>query len=153
MSTDNFGPMAISERLARRLTQALENTGLIEIVEPRAAVGQIHLLARIRKEGEKAFLYGPGKLILSALKKFPRTDIFIGKSFFIRADDLRYAWVVSIGSDQLEECVELVVNALGAEFEPAPKRKLDLSETPLLGPAAPQSATRPGARGAAPVRG
>lgn len=146
-------PIEHAEQLARILADALESTGLIEIIEPKAAVNTIHLMARVQRQHERDVIHTIARNMLQSVAA--HEEIYIGKSFFLRNGKMRYAWVFSVASDNLEDLVDVLVASIEESYddheEEATLKKVDVMEAPLLGPRTPQSSSYPGARGASPT--
>ena len=142
----DLSPEDYAEHTAQLMAKILENTGLTEIVEVHASVGQVHLLGRVKAENEKKFVDTVVKNALVAMEK--GCDGFIGKQFMIRKGKVVYGWVFSFGSQDLRAAACAISDALEVLI---PKR--EIMETPLVGKGAPQSGGRgSGRRGAHPVR-
>jgi len=144
----DISPQEYAEHTAQQTAKAFEATKLVEIVEVKAGIGQIHLLARVKKDNERTFMdlvVGP---VLHAMEKAD-ADGFVGKQFFLKNGSVKYGWVVSFASNNLRQAAYAVAEAL----EPAIPR-LEVMETPLVGGPVPQSGgPGSGRRGAAPLRG
>jgi len=144
----DISPQEYADHTAQQTAKAFEATKLIEIVEVKAGIGQVHLLGRVKKDNERAFMeliVGP---VLRAMEHAD-ADGFIGKQFFLKNGAVKYGWVISFASNNLRQAAYEVGEAL----EPAIPR-LEVMETPLSGPPAPQSGgPGSGRRGASPLRG
>lgn len=149
---DELSPIETSAYWAGIFKDALESTKLVEIVESEHALNQIHLSGRVRSENEGKIVHGPISKMLDVVG--PRGGFF-GKAYFKRKDQLRYAWVFSLASDDLEGLIKRILEALEEFIEVAPK--IDIMESPLLGPSTPMGEVSagkpgPGKRGAVPLR-
>ena len=144
----DMDPLEVSEYWSGIFQDALESTNLVEIVEPKVAMNHFHLLGRVRPENERKLVHGPINDMLNAIQK--GDEGFFGKVYFKRSGKLKYAWVFSVGSDDLEALVGRLLEALD-DHRPRAK-KIDVLESPLLGPSTPQSGANPKGKGAAPVK-
>ena len=147
MPTVDLGPQDIAAKLAERLKNSLEATDCVLIIETKVAVNQLHLLARVKKDTERDLIYGPVKEMLKVVKK--GEDFFFGKSYFMRNNKLKYAWVFSVGAMDIEAMVSRLIDAIGSATRRS-MPKVDIMDIPLLGQQAPIS-TRIGMKGAMPV--
>ncbi len=95
---------------AEFLSEVIDKTGLAEVVEKKHAPGQVHFQVRVKSANEKNFVHGPVKAMLLLLKG--KADAFFGKEFFLKDDNMVYAWVISIGSEDLRRASFLVQYAL-----------------------------------------
>ena len=136
-----------AEHTAQMTARAYESTKLIEIVEVKAAPGQVHLLGRVQRNNEKTFME---KVALPTLKAMTgdEADGHLCKQFFLKNGSLRYGWCISFASNNLKGTAYKIAEAL----EPVAPR-LEVMEAPLQGAGTPQSGGQTtGRRGAAPVR-
>jgi hypothetical protein len=143
----DLSPEEYAEHWANMMANALAATKLAGIVEVRSGVGQVHVMARVRRDHERLFLE---KVIEHILRFFERDDNahgFVGKQFLIKDDEVKYAWVISFASNDLRDTISKVCKS----FEKAIPR-MEVTEAPLMGPATPQSGgQKSGRRGATPV--
>jgi hypothetical protein len=147
----DLSPAEYADHYAKSVANGLEATQLCEVVEIKAAVGQMHFMCRVKKECERDFVHGPIKTMLFRLENI--CEVFFGKEFFLKDDHMVYAWVLSFGADDLEPVLRAISEAL-AEIGP----KLVVTEAPLLGPGTPtgslgRGAGASGSKGAQPIRG
>ena len=143
----DLSPQDQAEHTAQRTAAAYESTNLIEIVEVKAAPGQVHLLGRVQRANEKTFME---QVVLPTLKAMSgdEADGHLCKQFFLKNGSLRYGWVISFASNNLKATAYKIAEAI----EPAIPR-LEVTEAPLRGPGTPQSGGQTsGRRGAAPVK-
>lgn len=143
----------LAERYAQIFARALESTGFVQIVEVKAAVGQIHLRGRVKRDDEGVLISRALKPMMSTLNKaFGPQSHFFGKHYFLREkptgeEESVYAWIFSLGDQRLREVVELACERLE---DLAPPRR-EVTEVPLLGPSTPVGGGP--RKGALPVRG
>jgi hypothetical protein len=141
----NLSPQDYAEHTAQVIARILESTGLIEIVEVHASVGQVHLLGRVKAENEKRYVDTVVKNSLLAMRKV--CDGFIGKQYLLREDRMVFGWVFSFGSEDLKRAAQAVADALDTLV---PRR--EVMEAPLIGPPSPQSGGQTsGRRGASTI--
>jgi hypothetical protein len=145
----DISPEQHAEHLANLFANALESTKIFKSIEVRAGVGQVHVLGRVRKDNERKFLEDVVHPILIEFDKNEDCDGYCGKQFLLKDDDVKYAWVVSLTSNDLRRSIAQLCRG----FESAiPVRKVEVTEAPLLGPSTPQSGgNQTGKKGAAPV--
>jgi hypothetical protein len=143
----NLSPEDEGKHYADLLASAMESTGLVEIVETKVSVGQIHFMCRVQKKNEKEFAYSVLKpTLLAARGSF---DLFTGKQFFIKkgTDEMVFGWVFAVGSMDLTEAVRTISTILEVA---APQ--VMVTEAPLMGPPTPSGSVGKGGRkGAAPL--
>lgn len=142
-----ISPEEHAEHWAGILANALTSTKLIGIVEVRSGIGQIHVMGRVRRDQERMFLE---KIIDPILRFFDRLEDghgFVGKQFLLKDNEVKYAWVISFASHALKDTVTQACRCFESSIPRA-----EVTEAPLLGPAAPQSGgRRSGRKGAALV--
>jgi len=144
----NVNPQDQAEYTAQRVAAAFEATKLIEIVEVKASLGQVHLMGRVHKDNEKDFTHQVVTPILRTAEK-SSIDVHLCKQFFLKQDTLRYAWVISFASDDIKTAAFKITESVA---QAVPHR--EIMEAPLSGPSAPQSGGRTsGRRGASPLGG
>jgi len=144
----DISPQEYAEHTAQQTASAFEATKLIEIVEVKAGIGAVHLLGRVKKDNEKTFMEMVVHPVLRAMSESD-ADGFVGKQFFLKNGAVKYGWVISFSSNNLRQAAYNIAEAL----EPAIPR-LEVMESPLVGPGAPQSGgSTSGRRGASPLRG
>lgn len=134
----------VTDHYAGMLAAAINKTGLGEVVETQTAFGQIHLLCRVAKEKQADWVHKIGYNMLLA-KKEGGFELFFGNEYFLRNGALRYAWMISCGSKDVQDMVSRLCLSIDAVI---PRR--EVLEAPLLGPGTPQSGN--GKKGAALVR-
>jgi hypothetical protein len=146
----------LAEHYASAIARGLQDTGLIEITESKVSPngtggGRIDYMGRVKKANQGKFVKGgPVELLLRRLKGV--CDIFAGIEFFLNNEDqIRYAYVISMGSDNLELTMKAVSEAL-ENCGPA----MVVTESPLLGDGTPQGSLAQGrghgSRGAQPIK-
>ncbi len=145
----DLSPQDYAERSADIMAQAFQRTGLIEIAQTKAAVGQVHLLGRVKDE--KSFVDNAVFPVLEAIDD--ECEAFIGIQYFIKEGAVansrhrRYGWVISFSSPDMDRTLRDVCGVLDDLYQ-----KNELTEMPLVGKPAPQSGgSRSGRKGAAPV--
>jgi hypothetical protein len=144
----DLSPQEYAEHTAQQTAGAFEATKLIEIVEVKAGIGAVHLLGRVKKDNEKPFMDMVVRPVLQAMSE-SEADGFVGKQFFLKNGSVKYGWVISFSSNNLKHAAYTIAEAL----EPAIPR-LEVMESPLVGPGAPQSGgSGSGRRGASPLKG
>jgi len=145
----DLSPQDYAERAADILAQAFQKTGLVEIAQTKAAVGQIHLLGRVKDE--KSFVDRAVFPVLEAIDD--ECEAFIGIQYFIQDGAVsgsrrrRYGWVISFSSSDMDKTLRDVCGVLDGLCQ-----KNELTEIPLVGRPAPQSGgSTSGCKGASPV--
>jgi hypothetical protein len=132
-------------RIANILMRAFEATKLIEIVETQLSPGQVYFMCRVQPKAEKDLVHAVVKPVLLATKG--KTDVFFGKQYVLdKTDEIRYAWVVGIGSSDLEQACRLICGVIESIL-PKPV----VMEAPLLGGTTPQGSVKGGRKGASGV--
>jgi hypothetical protein len=155
-SVEEFGapeisPEEFADHMASIVANALSSTKMFEVVEVQSGIGQLHVMGRVRKDKEKPFIPNVVKPILKVMRHSSNCNGFVGKQYLLKDDDdeVRYAWVVSLASNDLRQAVSDICRS----FETVVPR-LEVTEAPLLGPGTPQSGGRgTGKRGASPLAG
>jgi hypothetical protein len=151
-TADPFAPPSLGEEdyadhTAKMVANAFEATELIEIVEVKAGIGEIHLMGRVKSKKEPMFLESVVKPILYAMQG--TCNGHVGKQFLLKRDEMRYGWVISFASNDLKKAASAICESI------APLRpKVESDEAPLMGTGAPQSGGRgTGRKGASPLKG
>lgn len=145
----DIAPEDIAEHCAGILTRLVESTGIAEVVDTKAAVGQIHVMCRVKMENEKRLANGFLEPVLLATRGV--CDVFLGKQFFLKenTDTMVYAWTFGFGSDDLVSVLKLI-EVVVDDMRPSTK---EVTEVPLMGPGSPQGFVgKGGKKGAAPLR-
>lgn len=150
-SAPELSPQEYADHTAQTMARILESTGLIVVREVNANPGQVHLLGRVKAEDERMFveqIVRPSLVCMDA----GDCDGFIGKQYFLRGEGkgtkVMYGWIYSFGSKNLSEAATTLAAALETAVP-----SLIVTESPLLGAAAPQSGGRAtGRKGASPVK-
>ena len=145
-----LSPQDYAERSANIMADAFQKTGLVEIAQVQANVGQIHLLGRVRDE--KSFIDNAVFPIMEAVDG-DDCDTFMGIQYFLKegavSNRRRYGWVLSFSSPSIDKVLRKVCGVLEGLIE-----KKELMEMPLVGRPAPQSGGQSsGRRGASPLGG
>jgi hypothetical protein len=144
----DIGPEEYAEHMANVLANALQATKIFGVVEVQAGIGQVNVMGRVKRDSERVFLDKVVTPILVMMNKIDDVEGFIGKQFLLRDGGVKYAWVISYASNDLKKATFAVCQA----FEGAIPR-LEVTESPLMGPPTPQSGgTTTGRKGASPVR-
>jgi len=143
-----LGDDDFADHTAKMTANAIEATKLIEIVEVKAGVGQVHLLGRVKTDNERVFM---DKVVSPVLDAFfdCGADGFVGKQFFKRkkGQPTKYGWVVSFASNSIREAANTICQAVEDSVP-----RLEVMEAPLSGPSTPQSGgQKSGRKGAAPI--
>lgn len=133
-----------TQEVAKILVEALNRTGVIEVLETQISVNEVHMMARVHRENEKDWVHGAARSLLYAVDD-KQIELFIGKQFFLK-DGLKFAWVVAFSGPDLIKFADRLV-AVIEEHQP----EVEIGEQPLLGPKAPQ-AKGPGSKGVRPVQ-
>jgi len=141
-----------ADHTAKMTANALEATGLIEIVEVRAGPGQVHLLGRVKKDNERAYVEHVVDPSLEAMED-EEVDGHICKQFFRRNGRKKYGWTFSFAAEDLRAAANTICNSFASQ---APR--FEVTESPLQGPGTPQGSVGAGGqgagrKGAAAVRG
>lgn len=134
-----------AEHVAGIIANALEKSGWVEIVDVKSAVGQVHLLGRVKPENERNVVHRLMENVLA--KSDGKCETFFGKSYFRDSGKMKYGWAFSFASNNLREAAHAVTDAI-AEVVP----RIEVMEAPLLGPSTPSGSVG-GSKGAAVVRG
>lgn len=147
----DLSPQDYAERSANIMAEAFQKTGLVEIAQIQAGVGQVHLLGRVKDE--KKFIDNAVFPVLEAIDE--DCDTFMGIQYFLKEGAVqkskgrRYGWVLSFSSPNMDKVLQEVCGILDEM-----SGKDELMEMPLVGRAAPQSGGRgSGRRGASPLGG
>lgn len=148
----NLSPEEYAEHTASMVANALTSTRLFEVVEVKAGIGQISLMGRVKSVDEKRFVQMVIDPALDAMEGMCKG--FIGKQYLKKkkGDKTKYAWVLSIASNNLKEAASEVCSS----FESACP-KMEVMESPLVGKgpgsSVPVKLGGTGSRGAMAVRG
>lgn len=135
-----------AEHTANATANAFAATKMFEVVEVKAAVGQVHLLGRVKKDFDKAFVE---KVIDPVLRALDRTDGCEGhlcKQFLLKDGVTKFAWTISFAANDLRSAAHAVCDAIAPAIP-----KIEVMESPLMGPGTPVG-SKGGRKGAAPVR-
>jgi hypothetical protein len=138
-------------RLSNSLARMMERTGLLKVVEIKEAPGQSHLMCRVDPKNERELVRKVVEPILRAsYKKF---DLFFGKQYFLKdGRDMVYAWVLSLGAEDLDGAVKAIGKVLELVLP-----DFEVMEMPLSGPSAPRGGVMVmgtgASKGASPLRG
>jgi hypothetical protein len=137
----NLSPEDEARHYAGLLASTLESSGLVEVVETKVSVGQIHFMCRVQKKNEKEFAHSVlHPVLLAARGSF---DLFTGKQFFIKkdTDEMVFGWAFCVGAMDMGE----TVRTIGTILEVATPQVL-VTEAPLMGPSTPAGSVGPGGR-------
>jgi hypothetical protein len=144
----DLSPQELAEQIGRTVAKAVERTGLMVIVEVKVSLGKVHFLGRVTDENKKSFIQDFSKAVW-AKTIAAGVDVFVGTQYFPYKGDvnnIKYGWVFAFSSEDLEEAAKAICSAAD-EVQP----KVEVMESPLVGPATP-SGGRGRGKGAAPVR-
>lgn len=148
LDTTGLSPEEISAKYASVFAQALESTGLIQVVEIKTMVQQFHILARLRNpKRERDLIYGPIEQMLR--NGYDKGVLFFGKEYLLKEGELAYAWVFSVGAEDFEDVIPTLCDTIAYREKP----KLDVMEMPMLGKSTPMSSESTRGRGWTPVGG
>lgn len=131
----NLSPEDEAKHYSGLLASALEATSLVEVVETKVSVGQIHFMCRVQKKNEREFANSVlHPVLLAARANF---DLHTCKQFFIKkgTDEMVFGWIFAVGAMDMSEAVR----AIGAVLEIASPRVV-VTEAPLMGPPTPEGA-------------
>jgi hypothetical protein len=143
-----LSPEEISAKYAAVFSEALESTGLVQVVEIKTMVQQFHILARLKNpKRERDLIYGPIEQMLRNGQD--RAVLFFGKEYLLKDDNLVYGWVFSVGAEDFEDIIPVLCDTITYREKP----KLDVMEMPMLGKPTPQSSDATRGRGWSPVGG
>lgn len=152
----------------KRLEACLPSDGMVEIVEVRETAKRLKIMVRIRlvMQGEE-WLEDPKwnplmTRILRIIYAAPNTRCFLGKSYFLRGNDMIYGWILCLYADKDHEdfLVPLEANfGISKREAPKPAPQVTVPTAPVAKPAgAPkglevrQSTRKPLDREIAPMR-
>lgn len=150
---DDFAAPDISaqefaEHTAQQTAGAYAATKLFEIVEVKAAIGQVHLLGRVKAEHEALFIDKVVTPTLEAADNTKDCEVHLCKQFMRKNSRTKYAWTIPFAANDLRAAA----HALCMAIEPAIPR-VEVMESPLTGGPTPEgSVGRGGRKGASPVR-
>ena len=136
-----------AEHTANLTANAFAATQIFEVVEVKAAVGQIHLLGRVKKDFDKVFVEKVITPVLHAIDKTDGCEGHLCKQFLLKGGKTKFAWTISFAANDLRSAAHAVCNAIS---DAIPRR--EVMESPLVGPSTPVG-SKLGRKGAAPVRG
>jgi hypothetical protein len=138
-----------AEHTANQTASAFQATGMFEVVEVKAGVGQVHLLGRVKRDFDKAFTDGVITPVLKAIEETEGCEGHLCKQFLRKNGATKFAWTISFAANDLRAAAHAVVAAI----EPLIP-KIEVMESPLRGPGTPVGAQgKTGRKGATPVRG
>jgi hypothetical protein len=146
-----ISPEEFAEHIASRVAGALEATKMFGVVEVRAGVGQVNIMGRVKREHERRWAEDVVYPMLLVIEKSEDCNGFIGKQYLLKEgkslESMKYAWVISFASNDLRKSASDICSS----FEAAVPR-VEVTESPLMGPGTPQSGgQRSGRKGASPV--
>lgn len=148
LDTSGMNPEEISAQYAAAFSEALESTGLVQVVEIKTMVQQFHILARLKNpKRERDLIYGPIEQMLRNCQD--KGVLFFGKEYLLKDGGLVYGWVFSVGAEDFEDVVPTLCDTVTYRE----KTKVDVMEMPMLGRSTPQSSDATGGRGWQPTRG
>ena len=141
-------PDEYAEHTANLTANAFQATKLFEVVEVKAGVGQIHLLGRVKQDDERTFLDKVITPVLKAIEASHECEGHICKQFILKNGKTKYAWTVSFAANNLKLAAHAICEAVNTAVP-----RLEVVESPLVGPSTPMGGGPGGGRrGASPVR-
>jgi hypothetical protein len=141
-----------TEHSAGIIANALDRTGLVEIYEITVEkTNQFVLSARVKTESEKDFIT---KILRSIqMKTYGQMETFFCQHYFIK--ELKggklqqvFSWKLAFGGIESRDAAKLVSEAID-DIIP----KMEVMESPLLGPGTPQGVVGGKSKGASTIRG
>ena len=143
------GPEEYAEHKANVLANVLQSTQIFDVVEVQAGIGQINVMGRVRRDKERVFLDKVVTPVLTVMHKTDDIEGFVGKQFILRDEAVKYAWVISYASDNLQKATQLICQSFEAIIP-----RTEVTESPLMGPSTPQSGgIKSGRKGASSCTG
>lgn len=138
----------VAEHYANMVRNAIDRSKLGEVVEAKAAVGQMHFLCRVKEDKKKDWINRFEYNVL-LLMKGTGNDVFVGNERFLnKNDELRFGYVISVGSKDVKDAAQKLCEAIDRAVP-----RMEVLEAPLLGPGTPVGAgPKGGKKGAAPIR-
>lgn len=100
----DLSPEDLASVMANIVIESLNETRMFEAVELQVAMGQFHILGRVREENEAEFMEDFGFPILAQVSD--HAEVFLGKSYFLKEGKRRYGWLLSVGSTDLVSVVK-----------------------------------------------
>jgi hypothetical protein len=141
-------PEEYAEHTANQTANAFQSTKLFEVVEVKAGVGQVHLLGRVKQDDERDFLEKVITPVLKAIEASHECEGHICKQFILKNGKTKYAWTISFAANNLRAAAHAICEAVSTAVP-----RMEVMESPLVGPATPAGGGAGGGRkGAAPVR-
>lgn len=133
------------ENRVRSFIEALAGTKMLEIVETKHGLQEVHTILRVYREKERSFLAGPVKRILQLTQD--KVDVFVGRQYILSEnDELRQQFVLSLSGPRLEELLLVLEDNITSQ-----NPKIEVEEAPLMGPSTPRGSVESGQKGARPV--
>jgi len=131
------------DHYASMFARAIESTKLADVVELNTAeVGQIHILARVKRHNEKLWIDKIVDAILLVCEK-DNIDQHICKQFFRRHGKKKFGWMISYGATDIKTATISICSSI-EELVP----KHEVLEAPLIGRGTPQSGGQVGPKSA-----
>jgi hypothetical protein len=144
-----ISPEEFADHMANLVATALSSTKMFGVVEVRAGIGQVHVMGRVKRERERQFVDKVVMPVLTVMESSDDCNGFVGKQFILKDGSVKYAWVISFASNDLRRAAAEICRA----FEEVIPR-VEVTESPLMGPSTPQSGGRSsGKKGASPISG
>ena len=141
----NLSQEEYAEPTANITANALAATKLLEVVEVKAGIAQIHLMIRVPAKKEVTFLKKVVEPILRVTDGV--CHAFIGKQYILKSGEMRFGWVISFSSNNLREAANTITEAIDGAIP-----HMEVTEAPLIGSGSPQSGGQAtGRRGAHPL--
>lgn len=134
----------------KRLEACLPSDGLVDIVEAREDEKKLKVMMRIRlvmrgEEWLEDAKWSPLMTrILRTIYAAPNTRCFLGKSYFLRGNDMIYGWILCLYSDNSHEdfLVPLETNfGISKREAPPAAPQVESSATPAIVPVAKPAGT------------
>lgn len=87
-SAPDLSEADMAEHYTQMIAAAVERAGT-EVAEAKSAVGQMHLLCRVKKHDEKVWVHRIGLGILLELHEF--CEVFFGKEYFLKGEGVEHS--------------------------------------------------------------
>lgn len=148
IDTKDLTPQAVAEVLGKKVSTAIERTGLMSVVEIKATLGRVHILGRVVDGDKKSFVQDFAKAVWERTTQ-AQVDIFVGIQYFPYkgdASNIKYGWVFAFAAEDMPDAARLICDAADAVSP-----RVEVMSAPLSGPSTPSGGKGRG-RGAAPLR-
>ena len=145
----DLSPTQITEHCAGQIANAIESTGLVEVVETMAnMVNQVHFQCRVKDSNAREVAHSMVHPLIRLGCENEAYDFFLGKQFLEKKGKIVFAWIFSFSASDIQGMTRDVIDAIDHLNGNAKKEVL---ETPLMGSGTPMSAGQ-GSRGARPLK-